>query len=152
MAPQPTCPECNGDVRPSWDWCQNCGYDPAGLKPTGWTPEATSASPPSSPRASAPNAWVAPAPTPRPARPGGGQAVTTLVDPEAARPQRMRDPDWVQAAPRTGLPVPALVGLVAVVAAAVVGLIIVTLLVLHRPIGTTNDGAQAPGTTTVVLS
>jgi hypothetical protein len=71
--------------------------------------------------------------------------VTTLVDPRAARPQAMRDPDWVQREPRHGLSVPALVGLVAVVAAAVVGLVIVTLIVLHRPIGTADNGAQRVG-------
>ncbi len=149
MAPQPTCPQCNADVRPSWDWCHTCGFDPAGLKPTAWTPEAASpATPP------APNAWVAPAPTGRPVRSDSHRAVTTLIDPEAARPQQMRDPDWVQTAPRRSLPLPALVGLVAVVAAAVVGIIIVTILVLHRPIGTTstNDGALAghPGRVTIV--
>ena len=57
----------------------------------------------------------------------------------------MRDPDWVQHEPRHGLPVPTLVGLVAVVAAAVVGLVIVTLIVLHRPIGTADNGAQRVG-------
>jgi hypothetical protein len=61
----------------------------------------------------------------------------------------MRDPDWVQHEPRHGLPVPALVGLVAVVAAAVVGLVIVTLIVLHRPIGTADDGAQRVGSAQV---
>jgi len=57
----------------------------------------------------------------------------------------MRDPDWVQTEPRKGLPLPAVVGLVAVVAAAVVGLVVVTLIVLHRPIGTADNGAQQLG-------
>lgn len=35
----PNCPRCTGPVRPDWDWCQNCGYDPEGLKPIGWVPE-----------------------------------------------------------------------------------------------------------------
>jgi hypothetical protein len=71
--------------------------------------------------------------------------VTTVVDIGAARPQAMRDPDWVQDEPRRGLPVPAMIGLVAVVAAAVVALVVVTLIVLHRPIGTASDGAQPFG-------
>ena len=34
----PNCPRCTGPVRSDWDWCQNCGYDPEGLKPIGWIP------------------------------------------------------------------------------------------------------------------
>ncbi|HVN51904.1 MAG TPA: hypothetical protein VMT43_10750 [Acidimicrobiales bacterium] len=71
--------------------------------------------------------------------------MTTVVDIGAARPQAMRDPDWVQDEPRRGLPLPAMVGLVAVVAAAVVALVVVTIIVLHRPIGTANDGAEEIG-------
>jgi hypothetical protein len=168
VAEQPTCPHCKSAVGPSWDWCHTCGYDPAGLKPADWVPDtaptqmapapATAPPPvpvPSRPAATAPadapgQTWVAPAPAGR-ARPGPGP-VTTLVDPGDARPQEMRDPDWVQHEPRHGLPVPALVGLVAVVAAAVVGLVIVTLIVLHRPIGTTDDGAQRVGAAPVISS
>ena len=169
MAGQPTCPHCQSPIGPSWDWCHTCGYDPAGLKPDGWLPEtatapaaapaaappptaapprpAPSPTPASGPASAGTIAWVAPAPVAR-GRSGPGP-VTTLVDPGAARPQEMRDPDWVQQEPRHGLSVPALVGLVAVVAAAVVGLVIVTLIVLHRPIGTADDGAQPVGSAPV---
>jgi len=34
----PSCPRCTGPVRPDWDWCLNCGYDPERLKPPGWMP------------------------------------------------------------------------------------------------------------------
>ena len=166
MARQPACPQCKTAVGPSWDWCHTCGYDPAGLKPEGWTPApvpssvaaptsgapapATAPAPvparpttpgPASSPATGTSTWVAPAPAGR----GRTTAVTTLVDPGAARPQEMRDPDWVQQEPRHGLPLPAVVGLVAVVAAAVVGLVVVTLIVLHRPIGTADDGAPHIG-------
>jgi hypothetical protein len=120
-----------------------CGYDPSGLKPTGWVP-ATPPSPGST-------AWTAPAPTANRTAVRVG-AVSRLVDPGAARPQEMRDPDWVQAPVSKRLPVPAIVGLVAVVTAAVVGLIVVTLIVLHRPIGVTNDGAQSPYGAAVVAA
>ena len=161
MTQTPPCPKCGTEVQPSWDWCHACGYDPAGLKPA--EPRAAAPAPAPAPRPAArpavappvgeatarstsPGAttWVAPAPTAA----GGGNrvgAVTTVVDIGAARPQAMRDPDWVQQEPRRGLSVAALVGLVAVVAAAVVALVVVTLIVLHRPIGTANDGAQPLG-------
>jgi hypothetical protein len=51
----------------------------------------------------------------------------------------MRDPDWVQTEGRRGISLPALIGLVAVAAVAVVCLVVVTLIVLHRPIGTSNN-------------
>jgi hypothetical protein len=158
MAQEPRCPKCHTTVQPSWDWCMDCGYDPAGRKPGDWTPSTPAPSPaptidlsdnaeparPSAP-ASAPQpsgAWVAPAP-PGAVRPAAahGTRVTTLVGPDAARPQEMHDPDWVQQPTHRKLPIPALVGLLAVMAAAIVALIVVTLLVLHRPIGTTGGGA-----------
>ena len=131
MATDPRCPKCHATVEPSWDWCMGCGYDPAGRKP------ADSDRDPGQP-------WSAPAP------PGAVRAerpatqVTTLTGPGAAGPQEMRDPDWVQRAERRRLPVPALIGLLAVVAVAIGALIVVTLLVLHRPIGTTGGGALQP--------
>jgi hypothetical protein len=125
--PEPRCPKCHAVVEPSWDWCMGCGYDPTGARPAaGETPVATR---------DGVGTWQAPRP------PGdtrtGVTRVTTLVGPDAARPQEMRDPDWVEVAPRR-LPIPALVGLVAVVAAAIGALVLVTLIVLHRPIGTTG--------------
>ena len=29
----PPCPRCAAPVLPDWDWCQQCGYDPEGLRP-----------------------------------------------------------------------------------------------------------------------
>jgi len=168
MSHEPRCPKCHTTVQPSWDWCQGCGYDPASRKPDGWTPAsavpvaATTSPPPvpapvrgpgpdidlSTPAAAEParrdpaGPWRAPAP------PGAGRVVgdgatrvTTLVGPGAARPQEMRDPDWVQAPGHRKLPIPALIGLLVVVAAAIGALLVVTLMVLHRPIGTTGGGA-----------
>ena len=112
-------------IGPSWDWCHTCGYDPAGLKPDGWLPE-TAAAPPTAPAAAPPHRRrSASGPTrdrvrrdpslparrhdhlgrSAPAARGrsGSGPVTTLVDPGAARPQEMRDPDWVQHEPRHGL-------------------------------------------------
>jgi len=141
VARTPTCPECLADVLPSWDFCHACGYDPSGLRPTGWGEPDDAESDDASGVTTA--AWVAPAPTATRTAVRAG-AVSRLVDPGAARPQEMHDPDWVRAPEHRGLPIPAIVGLVAVVTAAVVGLVVVTLMVLHRPIGTTNDGAQGP--------
>ena len=45
----PNCPRCTGPVRPDWDWCLNCGYDPEGLKPPGWMPGSVPAEPESTP-------------------------------------------------------------------------------------------------------
>jgi len=158
MAQEPRCPKCHTTVQPSWDWCMGCGYDPAGRKPADWTSAAAPSSPAAtidlsgdaepgrpSPPSSAPTpggVWVAPAP-PGAVRPRvqQGTRVTTLVGPDAARPQEMHDPDWVQQPAHRKLPLPALIGLLAVMAAAVGALIVVTLLVLHRPIGTTGGGA-----------
>ena len=147
MAQTPSCPRCGSEVQPTWDWCHACGFDPAGLKPAE-RPAAPAPAPRAAPAAApapgaAPPTWVAPAPTAGRAR--TREPVSTLVDVGAARPQAMRDPDWVQTEPRKGLPLPAVVGLVAVVAAAVVGLVVVTLIVLHRPIGTADNGAQQLG-------
>jgi hypothetical protein len=167
VAQQPICPQCNTNVRPSWDWCMTCGFDPAGLKPAGWTPAEPRADAgadssnagmpanglvPSTVSTSArlgpadesgTAAWIAPSPPQARAtgRLAVHTAVTTLTGPGAAGPQEMHDPDWVQAPPRGKLSMVAMIGLLAVVVAAVGGLIVVTLLVLHRPIGTTDDGS-----------
>ena len=177
MAQQPVCPQCNTNVRPSWDWCMTCGFDPAGLKPAGWTPAeprpeamasaARAATPvvgvvplpmstssrPESADESRPAAWIAPAPpNARAGRFAVRTAVTTLTGPGAAGPQEMHDPDWVQAPPRGKLSMVAMIGLLAVVVAAVGGLIVVTLLVLHRPIGTTDNGSVGSHPAPVVTS
>jgi hypothetical protein len=31
-----TCPECGTPILPTWDFCQHCGYDPDGLRPSTW--------------------------------------------------------------------------------------------------------------------
>jgi hypothetical protein len=167
MSQEPRCPKCHTVVQPSWDWCMGCGYDPAGRRPDG-----EDAGEPAGPgpqvatrQGAAPEAasrdgagpWTAPAPLGAvpPAGPSGTR-VTTLVGPGAAQPQEMRDPDWVQAPPHRRLPIPALIGLLAVVAAAIGALVVVTLLVLHRPIGTTGGGnlqrRPAPVTTSYWLT
>ena len=142
MPQQPRCPKCHTMVEPSWDWCMGCGYDPAGHRPVDLAlaaPRAMRGHDPTDREGARP--WAAPAP-PGATRPmgHGGTRVTTLVGPGAAQPQEMRDPDWVQAPAQRKLPIPALIGLVAVVAAAIGALVLVTLLVLHRPIGTTSGG------------
>ena len=146
MSQEPRCPKCHTMVQPSWDWCMGCGYDPAGRRPDiidareAPAVDAPMATPPPATRDGA-GPWTAPAPlgAVRPMGPSGTQ-VTTLVGPGAAQPQEMRDPDWVQAHAQRRLPIPALIGLLIVVAAAIGALVVVTLLVLHRPIGTTGGG------------
>jgi hypothetical protein len=136
MSQEPRCPKCHTMVQPSWDWCMGCGYDPAGRRPA----DVDLTEPTDSPR-SIEGPWTAPAPlgAVRPTSQGATQ-VTTLVGPGAARPQEMRDPDWVQTPSRRKIPIPAMIGLIAVVAAAIGALVVVTLLVLHKPIGTTGGG------------
>lgn len=146
MSQEPRCPKCHTMVQPSWDWCMGCGYDPAGRRPDvvdihdGADVDAPMATPQPAPRDGA-GPWTAPAPlgAVRPMVQGSTQ-VTTLVGPGVAQPQEMRDPDWVQAPPHRRLPIPAFIGLLIVVAAAIGALVVVTLLVLHRPIGTTGGG------------
>jgi hypothetical protein len=36
-ATAPECPQCETPVQADWDWCQQCGFDPDGLKPLGWS-------------------------------------------------------------------------------------------------------------------
>ena len=35
---EPHCPQCGSTVRPDWDWCHACGFDPDGLKAAGTPP------------------------------------------------------------------------------------------------------------------
>ena len=140
MPQEPRCPKCHTMVQPSWDWCMACGYDPAGRRPDEieLRDQATANRDGDGP-------WTAPAPVGVDRHLGQrGTRVTTLVGPGAAQPQEMRDPDWVQAPGHRKLPIPALIGLLAVVAAAIAALVLVTLLVLHKPIGTTDgDNLQS---------
>jgi hypothetical protein len=153
MSQQASCPECHSEVRPSWDWCLTCGYDPAGLKPSGWSPDDG--------RQASGRGWVAPTPlaVPSPtAMPSSATppkaSVTRLVDPLAARPQAMLDPNWIATAPppRPHRQVSARVGLVAVVAAAVVGVVMVTVLVMHKPVAHASGPTPTPATEVVVTS
>jgi hypothetical protein len=148
---EPTCPTCATVVRPTWDWCLACGFDPEGLKPNGWQPAAA----------------------PTPAMAGGGATTTPgthstfaarpvapalVADPVVhtrgttlvadARPQQIGEPDWVPAEPRRKLSYLGVVGLVTAILIAIGGLIFVTVLVLHRPIGT----AQADALPAAVVS
>lgn len=104
-----------------------CGFDPEGLKPTGWI----------APMATASGTTMAP---PRPV------VGATLV--EDARPQAISDPDWVQSAPRRRLSYVATMGVVAAILVAVVGLVFVILMVLNQPVGTTQADAMSFAPTT----
>jgi hypothetical protein len=133
---QPECPDCRTPVQPTWDWCMACGYDPEWLKPAGWKPgpvlvgSGAAAPPPGSPLA------YAPAPAPVAASPR--RTTSGLTE---ARPQEMTDPDWVPVAARERMSYVGVIGLVAAIVIAVGGLILVMVLVLNRPIGTTQANA-----------
>ena len=107
-----------------------CGFDPEGLRPTG---------------------WEAPYPTTtKPTMTGTNRvgSTATLVGPTAraaalvdARPQRITDPDWVRLQPRRRLsswPRPACSP---PSSSAVAGLVFVILMVLNQPVGTTRADA-----------
>jgi len=100
-----------------------CGYDPEGLRPTGWSAPTTMA-------ASGGTATMVAA---RPA------VTATLV--EDARPQEINDPDWVQHRPRRRLSYVATFGVLAAILVAVAGLVFVILMVLNQPVGTTRADA-----------
>ncbi len=108
--PEPRCPKCHAVVEPSWDWCMGCGYDPTGARPADGLAQGATRD--------GVGTWQAPLPPGTTRTTVPATRVTTLVGPDAARPQEMRDPDWVETPPRK-LPIPALVGLLAVVAAAI---------------------------------
>jgi hypothetical protein len=100
-----------------------CGFDPEGLKPTGWVaPTATTAR--------AAGTTMAP---PRP--------VVTATQVEDARPQQISDPDWVPSGPRRRLSYMATLGVLAAILVAVAGLVFVILMVLHQPVGSTQADA-----------
>ena len=42
----PRCPRCAALVEPDWDWCQQCGYDPDGMRPEGVEADAAGRSEP----------------------------------------------------------------------------------------------------------
>jgi hypothetical protein len=129
VAQEPRCPECDTEVRPSWDWCMACGFDPASLKPTGWKPGTPT---PVSVASVAPEAAAL------------GATTVTLV--REAQPQEMSDPDWVQAPTRGRVSFLTMMGLLAVILIAITGVIVVILMVLHHPIGTTSaDALGLPG-------
>ena len=124
MAHDPRCPECNTVVRPSWDWCMACGFDPAGLKPQGWrsgTPTPVSV------------ASVAPE--------AAALGATTVTLVREAQPQEMSDPDWVQTAPKGRVSYLTMLGLLAVILIAITGVVVVILMVLNHPVGTTSADA-----------
>ena len=101
----------------------SCGFDPEGLKPSGWiTPQATAA--------------VAAGTTMAPPRP-----VVTATAVEDARPQEISDPDWVQTGSRRRLSYVATLGVLAAILVAVAGLVFVILMVLKQPVGSTRADA-----------
>ena len=151
MTQEPRCPECRTAVQPTWDWCMACGYDPEWLKPADWAPGLVAAALASTPTATPATTVAAtpvtsdPAPRPqsarpaRPARPGG---ITGTSDVGQARPQAMADLDWVPAEPRQRMSYLGAAALVAAIVIALGTLILVTVLVLNRPIGTTQANAE----------
>ncbi len=58
------CPQCGCEIQSTWDWCEECGFDPEGLKPKGWMPAGTA------PGAARPAFGPTAAPSPPPAAPG----------------------------------------------------------------------------------
>jgi hypothetical protein len=139
VSEQPTCPECRTPVQPSWDWCLACGFDPSGHRPADWSPGMALA-----------GAHRVSSSSGAPSTPGRPPS-TTLVRPPApgrqpvvadARPQDMTDPDWATFEPPHRMSYLAVIGLIAAIVIAIGSLILVTVLVLHRPIGTTQANAS----------
>ncbi len=122
MPHEPICPDCSTVVRPSWDWCMACGFDPAGLKPGGWKPGTPT---PVRSTVTAPEA-----------APG---ATATLV--REAQPQEMEDPDWVQEPEKGRLSYLGMVALLAIILAAIAGVVVVMIVVMHHPVATTSADA-----------
>ena len=155
----PSCPRCHAEVGATWRWCLACGYDPEWLKPQGWTPGqappartlvgagvggapmAAQAAAAPSPHPYAPSSLPHAGPTPG-ATPGQlpGQPVARVDD---ARPQTMTDPDWAPVEPRRRMSYLGVAGLIAAIVIAIGTLVLVTILVLNRPIGTTQANAAA---------
>lgn len=123
MAHEPICPHCSTVVRPSWDWCMACGFDPAGLKPAGWKPGTPT---PVSVATVAPEA--------------AAMGATAIMVHEA-KPQVMEDPDWVVTPPRGRLSYVGMAALLAIILAAVAGVVVVIVMVLHHPVGSTSADA-----------
>lgn len=69
MAEAPRCPQCGTAIQEHWDWCHTCGFDPEGLKPVGWQPQAAA---PSAPPGGPSWAVAGEAPPPPPMPPPGG--------------------------------------------------------------------------------
>jgi hypothetical protein len=139
---EPTCPTCATVVRPTWDWCLACGFDPEGLKPNDWQPTAGPTPAMAGGAMPATHSTFASHPV-APARLGHPAAAargTALV--AEARPQHIGDPDWLPAEPRRKLSYLSVVGLVTAILIALGGLIFVTVMVLHRPIGTAQADAM----------
>lgn len=93
----PTCPECGVGIQPTWDWCQGCGFDPEGLKPAGWQPNAAAVpapgpgSPGATPVFSAPSRPAAPfVPPPGQLPPPGYPAPPGFVPPPKSGPSTGR--------------------------------------------------------------
>ena len=130
--PGPICPQCGTTVQPTWDWCHQCGYNPAGHA-AGPVP-----APPAAPTGPAP-----PPPPPPPAPPGsagpvGGPGATFVPTPIPYAPPPV-PPVIVVGPPKTPSRNR---GLWIVVAVAVVGLVLLTGLVLHGQ-STTKHAADA---------
>ena len=134
MAHDPICPDCSTVVRPSWDWCMACGFDPAGLKPAGWKPGTPT---PVSTATVAPEAAAL-------------GATATLV--REARPQEIEDPDWVQTPVKGRLTYLGMAALLALILAAIAGVVVVMIIVLHHPVGTTSADALGARPTAVTAS
>lgn len=66
----PVCPQCGTPIAPDWHWCQQCGFDPEGLRPMSASGE------PASPGR---------APSSRPSRLTPSKAGPAVLDTPAAR-------------------------------------------------------------------
>lgn len=105
-----------------------CGFDPAGLKPAGWKPGT-------------PTPISAATIAPRAAAMG---ATATIV--AEAKPLVMQDPDWVQKPVRGRMSYLGMAGLLALILIAIAGVVVVIIMVLHHPVGTTSADALASPT------
>ena len=142
---QPTCPDCRTPVQPTWDWCHACGFDPSNHRPADWMPGLVSVGAVKSTTASATTIDLTAS------GPMSPRLASYLAPPvDEAQPQEMQDPDWLAPAGRRRLSYLGVVGILVAILIAVGSVVWVTVLVLHRPVGTTQANADALAPSLVV--